>query len=109
MRQALDSYNLTGFKFEKVILGQVPPRVTGIKVYDKNVDRNEIILDLDIVFASDAEVKFSLKGISAKISDFSLKGNSINHSPSYVFGNHENYYYQTHFCYFFTTRAGLAT
>jgi len=74
VRQALDNYNLTGFKFEKVILGQVPPRVTGIKVYDKNVDRNEIILDLDIVFASDAEVKFSLKGISAKISDFSLKG-----------------------------------
>ena len=45
-----------------------------LTVYDKNVDRNEIIMDLDLVFASDAEIKFSLKGISAKISDFSLKG-----------------------------------
>ena len=46
VKAALDNYGLTGFKFEKVVLGQIPPRVTGIKVYDKNVGRNEIILDL---------------------------------------------------------------
>ena len=53
-----------------------------LKVYDKNVDRNEIIMDLDLVFASDAEIKFSLKGISAKISDFSLKGKELQNSLS---------------------------
>merc|ERR1719376_130753 len=74
VRTALEDYNLKGFKFEKVSLGQVPPRVTGIKVYDKNTDRNEIIIDTDLIFASDCDIKFSLKGISAKISDFSLKG-----------------------------------
>ena len=53
-----------------------------LTVYDKNVDRNEIIMDLDLVFASDAEIKFSLKGISAKISDFSLKGKEQQNSLS---------------------------
>ena len=46
VKSALDGYGLNGFKFEKVVLGQIPPRVTGIKVYDKNVGRNEIIMDL---------------------------------------------------------------
>lgn len=46
VKSALDGYGLAGFKFEKVVLGQIPPRVTGIKVYDKNVGRNEIIMDL---------------------------------------------------------------
>ena len=54
--------------------GRIPPRVTGIKVYDKNVARDEIIMDLDLVFASDCDIKFSLKKISAKIGDFSLRG-----------------------------------
>ena len=46
VKSALDGYGLAGFKFEKVVLGQIPPRVTGIKVYDKNVGRDEIIMDL---------------------------------------------------------------
>merc|ERR1719464_1355022 len=74
VKKALNSYGLTGFKFEKVVLGRIPPRVTGIKVYDKNVARDEIIMDLDLVFASDCDIKFSLKKISAKIGDFSLRG-----------------------------------
>ena len=103
VKKALNIYNLTGFKFEKVVLGKkknrktlkislnhsnfsmtsniltiflgrIPPRVTGIKVYEKNTDRDEIIMDLDLVFASDCDIKFSLKKISAKIGDFSLRG-----------------------------------
>ena len=31
-------------------------------------------LDLDLIFASDCDIKFSLKKISAKIGDFSLRG-----------------------------------
>lgn len=65
---------MKGFKFEKVVLGRIPPRITGIKVYEKNVARDEIIMDLDLVFASDCDIKFSVKKISAKISDFSLRG-----------------------------------
>lgn len=74
VKSALDGYGLGGFKFEKVVLGRIPPRVTGIKVYEKNTARDEIIMDLDLVFASDCDIKFSLKKISAKIGDFSLRG-----------------------------------
>jgi Ca2+-dependent lipid-binding protein len=70
----LEGYGLGNFKFDKVVLGQIPPRITGIKVYDKNTSRKEIIMDLDLIFASDCDIKFSVKGVKAKISDFSLRG-----------------------------------
>ncbi len=43
-------------------------------MYDKNVSRNEIIMDLDLVFASDCDIKFSVGKIKAKIMDLSLRG-----------------------------------
>ena len=74
VKGALEGYGLGGFQFNKVVLGQVPPRITGIKVYDKNTSRKEIIMDLDLIFASDCDIKFSVKNVKAKISDFSLRG-----------------------------------
>ncbi|TRY78396.1 hypothetical protein TCAL_08980 [Tigriopus californicus] len=74
VRQALEGYGFSGFKFERVVLGQIPPRITGIKVYYKNVNRNEIIMDMDLVFASDCDIKFSVGRIKAKLMDFSLRG-----------------------------------
>jgi Ca2+-dependent lipid-binding protein len=74
VKTALEGYGLGGFRFEKVVLGRVPPRITGIKVYDKNVGRDEIIMDLDLVFASDCDIKFCVKGLTVKVSDFSLRG-----------------------------------
>jgi len=73
---ALKAYKLSPFKFERerVFLGQVPPRITGVKVYDENVSRKEIIMDLDLVFASDLEVVFKVKGIPARVSEFGLRG-----------------------------------
>ena len=65
VESALKAYKLNPFKFDRdrVFLGQVPPRITGIKVYDTNVSRKEIILDVDLVFASDLEVVFKVKGL----------------------------------------------
>ena len=77
VEEALKGYKLSPFKFERdrVFLGQVPPRITGIKVYtNTNVSRKEIIMDVDIVYASDLEIVFKIKGISAKVSDFGLRG-----------------------------------
>ena len=77
VEKALKRYKLSPFKFEKdkVFLGQVPPRITGIKVYtNTDVSRKEIIMDVDIVYASDLEIVFKIKGISAKVSDFGLRG-----------------------------------
>ena len=75
LRANFESKGFTSFKFEKVDLGNIPPRVTGIKVYEKNVSRSEIILDVDLVFASDCNISFSLKSVSIlQIADFSLRG-----------------------------------
>ena len=74
IKNALEEKGISGFRFEKVVLGRIPPRITGIKVYDKNTARDEIILDLDLVFASDCDIKFCLKKLTAKIGDFSLRG-----------------------------------
>ena len=41
---------------------------------DTNISRKEIIMDLDIVFASDLEIVFKVKGIPARVSDFGLRG-----------------------------------
>lgn len=46
--EALKAYKINNFKFEKIILGDTPPRFGGIKVYD-DTSRHEIILDTDMV------------------------------------------------------------
>jgi len=76
VEETLKEYKLSPFKFtrDRVFLGQVPPRITGIKMHDQNISRKEMIMDMDIVFASNLVVEFKVKGIPAKISDFGLRG-----------------------------------
>ena len=75
IRVQFENKGLNRFKFEKIDLGSIPPRITGIKVYDKNVSRSEIIIDLDLVFASDCDISFSLKNLKIlQITNFSLRG-----------------------------------
>ena len=57
IRNVLDLYGIGDITFEKIALGHVPPRVTGIKVYDKKSTRNQIILDVDLLYASDCDIK----------------------------------------------------
>lgn len=40
--------SLKPFRFEKVDIGDTPPRIGGIKVYTDHVRRDEIILDMEI-------------------------------------------------------------
>ncbi|XP_018325864.1 extended synaptotagmin-2 isoform X2 [Agrilus planipennis] len=74
VKEKLEKYKLTGFKFEKMILGSIPPRIGGVKVYDKNVSRNEIIMDLDIIYVSDCDINFSITGVKAGLKNFQLHG-----------------------------------
>lgn len=74
VQKALEGYKLNGFKFERMILGTIPPRIGGIKVYDKNVARNEIIMDLDLFYAGDCDINFSLGGFRGGIKDFQIHG-----------------------------------
>ncbi|XP_055547882.1 extended synaptotagmin-2 isoform X1 [Wyeomyia smithii] len=74
IQQALAGYKLNGFKFDRMILGTIPPRIGGVKVYDKNVSRNEIIMDLDLFYAGDCDINFSLSGLRGGIKDFQIHG-----------------------------------
>ncbi|KAL1497143.1 hypothetical protein ABEB36_008149 [Hypothenemus hampei] len=74
LKTSLEKYKLSGFKFERIVLGTVPFRIGGVKVYDKNIDRNEIVMDLDIFYAGDCDITFYLSGIKGGIRDFQLHG-----------------------------------
>ncbi|XP_071446614.1 extended synaptotagmin-2-B isoform X2 [Hetaerina americana] len=74
VRDSLAAYKMNGFKFERMILGSIPPRVGGVKVYDRNVSRNEIIMDLDIFYAGDCDISFSIGAIKGGIKDFQIHG-----------------------------------
>ena len=58
LKSKLDKKKLSGFRFENIDLGSVPPRVTGIKVHDKNVSQNEIVIDLDLDIKSNCDISF---------------------------------------------------
>uniref|UniRef100_A0A0P5KR21 Extended synaptotagmin-2-B n=1 Tax=Daphnia magna TaxID=35525 RepID=A0A0P5KR21_9CRUS len=74
IRESLKAYKLGGFKMEKISLGTMPFRVGGVKVYDKNVSRNEIVMDMDICYAGDCDIRFSVKGLKGGIKDFQMSG-----------------------------------
>uniref|UniRef100_A0A1B6EBI7 Extended synaptotagmin-2 n=1 Tax=Clastoptera arizonana TaxID=38151 RepID=A0A1B6EBI7_9HEMI len=71
---ALAEYKMKGFRFEKMRLGTIPPRIGGVKVYDRNVDRTEIIMDVDLFYAGNCDVSFLISGISCGIKDFQIHG-----------------------------------
>ncbi|KAI3388248.1 hypothetical protein SNEBB_008442 [Seison nebaliae] len=66
---------LQEFSFEKIDLGDIPPRFGGFKTYTENVRRNEILIDTEILYAGDARIKCKVKGITAGIKNLQLHGN----------------------------------
>ncbi|XP_037812091.1 extended synaptotagmin-2-A isoform X6 [Lucilia sericata] len=72
--ESLSQYKMNGFRFDRIILGTIPPRIGGVKVYDKNVGRNEIIMDLDLFYASDCDINFYLGSMKGGIKDFQIHG-----------------------------------
>ena len=74
IQKSLEQYGMNGFSFEKVSLGQIPPRITGIKVYDKKSTRNQIIIDVDLLYTSDCDITISLKGWSSGLQGLRFRG-----------------------------------
>ncbi|KAL3835824.1 hypothetical protein ACJMK2_021294 [Sinanodonta woodiana] len=65
---------VSSFKFVTIDLGDIPPRIGGVKVYTENVRRDEIYMDLDIIYASDCNIIVSIKGVKAGIKDLQIHG-----------------------------------
>uniref|UniRef100_A0A8C9SLP9 Extended synaptotagmin 2 n=1 Tax=Scleropages formosus TaxID=113540 RepID=A0A8C9SLP9_SCLFO len=53
--------HLNTFGFTKVDLGDKPLRINGVKVYNENVDKRQIIMDLEISFAGNTEIDVDIK------------------------------------------------
>ncbi|CAF1149216.1 unnamed protein product [Adineta steineri] len=64
---------LSDFAFERLDLGETPPRIGGIKVYTENV-RDQIMMDVEVFYAGDAHVKAKIKGIVCGIKDIQFVG-----------------------------------
>ncbi|NP_001011364.1 extended synaptotagmin-3 [Xenopus tropicalis] len=55
------SAHLKAFTFTKVHLGEKFPRINGVKSYTKNVDKREVILDLQLSYNGDVEINVEVK------------------------------------------------
>ncbi|KAI4897450.1 hypothetical protein NFI96_031539, partial [Prochilodus magdalenae] len=55
------SSHLSTFTFTKIDLGDKPLRVNGVKVYTENVDKRQIIMDLQISFVANTEIEVDIK------------------------------------------------
>ncbi|XP_044033043.1 extended synaptotagmin-2 isoform X1 [Siniperca chuatsi] len=53
--------HLSTFCFSKIDIGDKPLRVNGVKVYTENVDRRQIIMDLQISFVGNTEIDIDIK------------------------------------------------
>uniref|UniRef100_A0A668AGT9 Extended synaptotagmin 2 n=1 Tax=Myripristis murdjan TaxID=586833 RepID=A0A668AGT9_9TELE len=53
--------HLSSFCFTKIDMGDKPLRVNGVKVYTENVDKRQIIMDLQISFVGNTEIDVDIK------------------------------------------------
>ncbi|RZB40137.1 extended synaptotagmin-2, partial [Asbolus verrucosus] len=72
LEPAIQSF-VEDFKFDKVILGNVPLRIDGVKVYEQD-STNKIVMDVDISYAGDCYVTFQTFKFTGGIKDIQLHG-----------------------------------
>ncbi|XP_068437504.1 extended synaptotagmin-2 isoform X2 [Clinocottus analis] len=53
--------HLSTFRFSKINMGDKPLRINGVKVYTENVDKRQIIMDLQISFVGNTEIDIDIK------------------------------------------------
>ncbi|XP_038149489.1 extended synaptotagmin-2 isoform X4 [Cyprinodon tularosa] len=53
--------HLSSFCFTKIDMGDKPIRVNGVKVYTENVDKRQVIMDLQISFVGNTEIDIDIK------------------------------------------------
>ncbi|KAK6182627.1 hypothetical protein SNE40_010269 [Patella caerulea] len=74
IKKSLPAAIATSFRFSQIDLGDIPPRIGGVKVYTENVRRDEIYMDLEIIYSSDSEITVVAKGINAGIKELQIHG-----------------------------------
>uniref|UniRef100_A0A4W6FJY7 Extended synaptotagmin 2 n=1 Tax=Lates calcarifer TaxID=8187 RepID=A0A4W6FJY7_LATCA len=70
--------HLSTFCFSKINIGDKPLRVNGVKVYSENVDKRQIIMDLQISFVGNTEIDVDIKRYYCKAGIKSIQILDIN-------------------------------
>ncbi|KAL3282639.1 hypothetical protein HHI36_005814 [Cryptolaemus montrouzieri] len=61
------------FKFEEIDFGHSPPKIDGVKVYNRASTRDSILIDFDVFYDGDCEINFSISGHQVgRLKDFQL-------------------------------------
>uniref|UniRef100_A0A6P7HA16 Extended synaptotagmin-2-B-like n=1 Tax=Diabrotica virgifera virgifera TaxID=50390 RepID=A0A6P7HA16_DIAVI len=60
--QAKIKKKFDSFRFEDIDFGVSPPKIDGVKVYNKTITKDAIIIDFDVYYDGDCDIKFSLSG-----------------------------------------------
>ncbi|CAG9823457.1 unnamed protein product [Phaedon cochleariae] len=50
------------FRFEDIDFGSTPPKIDGVKVYNRTITKDSIIIDFDVYYDGDCDIKFSMSG-----------------------------------------------
>jgi len=64
------------FKFTRINLGQVEPKITNIRVHGAIKDLERIIVDFDLVYDGNADIQVSILGTSSGVRDVKIAGRS---------------------------------
>ena len=72
--KGLNLETLSAFKIKQLVLGSIPARVQGIRVYERNTARDELVLDVEVMYAGDARIKFALQGLDCEINQVTFRG-----------------------------------
>ncbi|XP_055342694.1 extended synaptotagmin-2-like [Paramacrobiotus metropolitanus] len=62
------------FEFERITMGDEAPRVGGMKVYKEHIARGEIVMDAQILYAGDCEVKARVGKFRIGFNQITLQG-----------------------------------
>ncbi|XP_056335810.1 extended synaptotagmin-2-A isoform X2 [Danio aesculapii] len=69
--------HLSTFTFSKIDMGDKPLRVDGVKVYTENVDKRQIIMDLQINFVGNTEIDVDIKKYYCRAGIRSIQLNGV--------------------------------
>ncbi|CAH1098447.1 unnamed protein product [Psylliodes chrysocephalus] len=61
------------FRFEEIDFGKSPPKIDGVKVYNRSITKDSIIIDFDVYYDGDCDIHFSMSGAQiGRIKDFQV-------------------------------------
>uniref|UniRef100_A0A8D3D2V7 Extended synaptotagmin-2-like n=1 Tax=Scophthalmus maximus TaxID=52904 RepID=A0A8D3D2V7_SCOMX len=69
--------HLSSFCFTKIDMGNKPLRVNGVKVYTENVDKRQVIMDLQISFIGNTEIDVDIKKYYCRAGIKSIQLNGV--------------------------------